>query len=73
MKTMVVILLVAVLAALASAGVFMLRRRGPSGAVNRSMARALAWRVALSVAVFLLVLLGWALGWLQPGGIAAGR
>lgn len=72
MKTLMVILLLAVLGALAGAGAFMLRRRGPAEGADRRMARALALRVALSVALFLLILLGWALGWLQPGGIPVG-
>ena len=70
MKTVMVMMLVAVLAALASAGVFMLRskrdRRG------KQMAWALALRVALSVALFLLILLSWYMGWVKPTGIPAG-
>lgn len=77
MKTVIVLMLVAVLVALASAGVFMLRKsddaaEGPSGRDKR-MARALAFRVGLSVALFLLVMLGWAMGWVRPGGIPIGR
>jgi hypothetical protein len=69
--------LVAVLAALASAGVFMLRRPPPEGAPplqpDRRMARALAVRVGLSVALFLFVLLAWRLGWIAPKGVPTGR
>lgn len=70
MKIVIVVMLVAVLAALAGAGLFMLRKGGhdPSRA-NPAMARALAIRVALSVAVFLFVLLAWRMGWIQPSGI----
>lgn len=71
-----VMLLVAVLAALAGAGVFMLRRRPghENDAKNRDrrMARALALRVALSVTLFLLILFGWAMGWVKPSGIPVG-
>ena len=72
MKLVIVLFLVAVVAALASAGVLMLRRdrsRDPHGA---RMARALAVRVGLSVAIFLLVLFAYWMGWIQPTGIPAG-
>ena len=56
-------MLIAIVASLGSAAVFMLRGRGDS----RRMARALAWRVGLSVAVFLLLMAGYFLGLIQPG------
>ena len=72
MKFFMVLMLVAVLAALAGAGLFMLRKgRSPDG-TNRAMARALALRVALSVALFLFILLSWYMGWVQPTGIPIG-
>jgi hypothetical protein len=76
MKTLMVLFLVAVLVALASAGVFMMRRGNSKEAhTDRSkhMARALAVRVGLSVALFLLILLSWAMGWVQPTGLPTGR
>ncbi len=77
MKTLMVLMLVAVLVALASAGVFMLRKSddGAQGeaARDKRMARALAFRVGISVALFLLVMLGWAMGWVRPGGLPIGR
>lgn len=69
MKTLFVIMLVAVLFALAGAGIFMLRRREEGGARQRDMARALALRVALSIALFLFVLLSWWMGWVRPTGL----
>jgi len=85
MKTVMVLMLIAVLGALASAGFFMLRK-GPGDTdqadadrpdgpnrPNRHMARALALRVALSVALFLFILLSWYMGWVKPGGLPAGR
>lgn len=75
MKVLIVIALVGILAALASAGAFMLRRRPPAdeGAEpDRHMARALAVRVGISVALFLFVLLSWSLGWVRPGGLPVG-
>ncbi len=73
MKTVMVFLLLAVLAALASAGVFMLRKGGDGQARNKHMARALAVRVALSVALFLFILLSWYMGWVRPTGIPTGH
>ena len=72
MKTLLVLMLVAVLGALGSAGFFMLRKRSPGVGQDRRMARALALRVGLSVAIFLLILLGWAMGWMKPTGIPVG-
>jgi len=72
MKTVMVLMLVAVLAALASAGVFMLRKGDPNEPRKNAMARALALRVALSVALFLFILLSWYMGWVRPSGIPMG-
>jgi cytochrome bd-type quinol oxidase subunit 2 len=68
MKFLMVLMLLAVLAALAGAGVFMLRR-GRRDGDQRQMARALAVRVGLSVALFLIILLSWYMGWIRPTGI----
>lgn len=75
MKIVIVIALLAVLAALASAGVFMLRHRpkDPALPADKRMARALAVRVGVSVAIFLLVLVAWKLGWIVPKGLPTGR
>ncbi|MDP1651059.1 MAG: DUF2909 domain-containing protein [Rubrivivax sp.] len=73
MKTVMVLLLLAVLGALAGAGVLMLRKGRDKDPRGKHMARALALRVGLSVALFLLIMLAWAMGWVQPGGIPAGR
>jgi len=67
-----IVMLVAVLAALASAGVLMLRKGGDPDGTNRPMARALALRVALSVALFLFIMLSWYMGWVKPGGLPVG-
>ena len=63
MRYVVIALLIAIVASLASAAVFMLRGRGDS----RRMARALAWRVGLSVGLFVLLLGGYFLGLFEPG------
>ena len=72
MKIVMVLMLVGVLGALASAGVFMLRNARDSGDRDRRMANALAARVALSVALFLFILLSWYMGWVRPTGIPVG-
>jgi hypothetical protein len=72
MKVFIVIALIAVLAALASAGVFMLRKSDDGRQRDMRMARALALRVALSVALFLFILLAWKMGWIAPSGIPPG-
>ena len=74
MKTLMVLLMVAVLGALASAGVFMLRKGGEGGdRRSKNMARALAVRVGLSVALFLFILLRWYMGWVRPTGLPVGN
>jgi hypothetical protein len=72
MKTAIVLMLAAVLAALAGAGVLMLRKGRTPGDAPKAMARALALRVALSVALFLFILLSWHMGWVRPTGIPVG-
>lgn len=75
MKVFIVLALLAIIAALASAGLFMLRRGktahadSEDPARNKRMARALALRVGLSIALFVLILLAYALGWIQPTGV----
>ena len=73
MKTVIVVMLMAVLAALASAGVFMLRKPKSDDPQKNRMARALAVRVGLSVALFLFILLSWYMGWVRPTGLPIGR
>lgn len=75
MTIIIVIALVAILGALASAGVFMLKRPqdGAANGADKRMARALAVRVGLSVAIFLLILLAWKFGWIAPKGLPTGR
>ncbi len=76
MTIVIVIALIGILAALASAGVFMLKRPKEGSSpqqADKRMARALAVRVALSVAIFLLILVAWKLGWIAPKGLPTGR
>jgi len=70
MKIFIAVAFVAILGALAFAGVAMVR--GKEGASKKpTMMRALAWRVGLSVALFLCILISYKLGWIQPTGIQA--
>ena len=73
MKVVIVLLMLGVVAALASAGVFMLRKDRSSDPTGKNMARALAVRVALSIGLFLLLLFSYWMGWIQPAGIPLGR
>lgn len=71
MKIVIVLVLLGIVAALASAGVLMLRRGQHTSEdhQDKSMARALALRVALSIGLFAFLLLAWYLGWIRPTGI----
>lgn len=81
MKAFIVVALIAILGALAGAGLFMLRRKpdGKAGgdaaapAPDKRMARALALRVGLSVGLFLVILLAYAMGWIEPSGVPLGN
>jgi hypothetical protein len=74
MKIIIALAFVAILAALASAGIFMIKR-GSDGqpAPKDRMARALAIRVGISVSIFLFVLLSYFMGWIEPTGLPVGR
>ncbi len=73
MKIVIVLLLAAVLAALASAGILMLRSKRADDPKGQRMARALAVRVGLSVTLFLLVMFANWMGWIQPTGVPLSR
>lgn len=73
MKIVIVLLLLGVLVALGSAGLFMLRKGRSDDPRGTRMARALAVRVALSVALFVFLLFSWWMGWIEPGGVPVGR
>mgnify|MGYP001795732858 CR=1 FL=1 len=66
----------AILAALAWAGVAMLRGGGKeqdASSRNGAMMRALAIRVAISVVLFACIVIAWALGWIHPTGVPLSR
>jgi len=73
MKIVIVLVMLGILAALASAGALMLRKGSAADPKGRRMARALAVRVGLSVALFALVLFSYWMGWIQPTGIPFNR
>ena len=72
MKILIVLFLVAVLGALGTAGVLMLRKDRSKDPRGTMMARALAVRVGLSITIFLLVLFSYWMGWIKPTGIPIG-
>jgi hypothetical protein len=64
-KLLVVVLLLAILASLASGLLFLIRDKGRTERTVKS----LTLRIALSIALFLLLLIGYATGLIQPHGI----
>ena len=64
-KTLVVILLLAILGSLASGLVFLIRDRGES----RRTVKSLTLRIVLSIALFMLLLIGFATGMIHPHGM----
>ncbi len=74
MKWVVTIFFIAIVASLAGALFFMMRRSPEDGeAKGNRMATALALRIGLSVGLFLILLLAYFLGWIEPTGIRAGQ
>jgi Mn2+/Fe2+ NRAMP family transporter len=72
-KALIVVVLIAIVAVLASAGVVMLRKPRDGRPNDARMARALMWRVLLSIGLFVFILLAWALGWIQPSALPISR
>lgn len=73
MKWLIGAAFVAIIAALVSAGVFMMRGGREGESKSGRMMRALALRVGLSVALFLCILLAYRMGWIRPTGLPIGR
>ena len=76
MKYLVVLAFIAILASLASALFFMMRKGQGSQYDKRRgnhMAKALAVRVGLSIVLFVCILIAWQLGYIQPTGLPATR
>lgn len=66
LKILAVVTLLAILASLGSAAVFLLRRKPGQ---NQNMARALTWRVGLSIALFALLMASFYFGIITPHGL----
>lgn len=73
MKYLIGFAFAGILAALALAGVFMMRDGRDGKPKSGNMMRALALRVTLSVLLFAFILLSYWAGWIQPTGIPLGR
>jgi TRAP-type C4-dicarboxylate transport system permease large subunit len=73
MKSFIVVALVLIIAALASAGVFMMRDGRAGKPKTSNMMRALAVRVGLSLLLFLCILFSYWMGWITPTGIPVER
>ncbi len=73
MKYVIGIAFVGILAALTTAGVFMMRGGRGGKARSGNMMRALAVRVGLSILLFAFILLSYWLGWIHPTGVPLGR
>lgn len=73
MKLLIALALVGIIAALASAGLFMLKKSRNGDGRDTKMVRALAVRVGLSIALFLFVLFAYWMGWVQPTGLPVQR
>jgi hypothetical protein len=68
-KIVVIALLVAIVAAVLLAGVFLVR----DPATSRRTLRALTWRVSLQVALILFLVLAYFMGWIHPHGLMQTR
>jgi len=65
LKIIIVIALIAVVAALFTALVFLYRDRGK----GERVVVALAVRVVLSMALIAFLVISWYMGWIAPGGL----
>ena len=74
MKILIVIGLIAIVASLGAALLYMLRGgQGEEGEPSgKRMAWALTVRIGVSVLVFVCILIAWKLGYIQPHGIPLG-
>lgn len=64
-KLLIILLLIAIIVALVSGGVFLIK--DPS--TSKRTVKALSWRVGLQVALILLLVLAFFMGWLRPHGV----
>jgi hypothetical protein len=64
-KIVIVLLLIIILFSLTSGMIFLVRDKGQS---NR-MVKSLTIRIVLSITLFILLFIGFRMGWIQPHGI----
>ncbi len=72
MKILIGVAFVAILGALAAAGVFMMRDGRDGQPKTGNMMRALALRVALSILLVVCILTAYFMGWIKPTGVPLG-
>lgn len=65
MKIIIIAILIAIIASLARALYYLVKKREPSA----KMVKALTWRISLSIGLFILVIVAFFMGWIQPHGI----
>ena len=68
LKSVILLMMLAIFVSLGSGLVFLLRDRGQSD--GRRMVKALTWRIGLSMALFLLLMAGFYFGVITPTGSA---
>jgi hypothetical protein len=73
MKYWLILAFIGIIASLATALVFMMKKSVDGKSGGHKMAFALGLRVAISILLFLSILLAWKLGYLQPTGIHSGQ
>lgn len=73
MKYLVLFAFVAIIASLATALFFMMKKSADGKSRGQKMALALAMRVGISVLLFASILVAWKLGYIHPTGIPDGR
>jgi len=66
MKLLIVLAFFAIIASLGSALVSLSRH---GGTADRSVIKALIWRIGLSIALFLFLMLAYLMGWVAPHGV----
>lgn len=66
MKLLVALVFIAILFALGSAMIQLLK---PDRQDNKAMAKSLTWRIGLSIVLFLFLLLAYQFGWITPHGV----
>ncbi|HEX7047619.1 MAG TPA: twin transmembrane helix small protein [Gammaproteobacteria bacterium] len=66
MKLLVALVFIGILFSLGSALLHLLK---PDRAEQKSMAKALTWRIGLSIVLFVFLLLAYQFGWIEPHNI----